>query len=149
MQIEALLIDLDGVLRQWTASVLPLETKYALPSGTLRRIAFSPDFVLPAITGALTYEEWRTNISLAIERETGTDARLAVREWSSYFGEVDYDVLALIEQRRKEVKLVLITNATSRLRQDLTALGLTDKIDLLSSQKHRRQKDGQRMSAQV
>ena len=128
MQIEALLIDLDGVLRHWTTSVLPLEAKYALPSGTLRRIAFSPQLVLPSITGALTDEEWRRNIALAIERETGSDARLAVHEWSSYIGEVDHAILALIEQRREEVKLVLITNATSRLPKDLAALGLTHKF---------------------
>jgi len=57
--IQALLIDLDGVVRLWDPQLdLAIEQECGLSPGALRQAAFAPD-LLAAITGHSRDEEWR------------------------------------------------------------------------------------------
>jgi hypothetical protein len=60
---RALLIDFDGVIRRWPASEANLETRYGLPAGAIRSVAFAPALLLPAITGEVSDESWRAGVS--------------------------------------------------------------------------------------
>lgn len=127
MQYKALLIDLDGVLRKWRSSDESIEGLYGLPIGSIREIAFSPELVEPAITGAISDEQWRARIAEKLGYKFGAARAVdAVAEWASYTGKVDEMTLSLLSACHSSLRLVLVTNATSRLPQDLLALGLSE-----------------------
>ena len=127
MRAEALLIDLDGVIRRWPPTHdETIEIRHGLPPGSLRRAAFAVERVQAAITGRVSDEAWRSGIVAALEHEQGaSDAASAVAAWSAHPGEVDSATLATLQACAAELNLILVTNATSRLRADLAALGLS------------------------
>lgn len=129
--LRALLIDLDGVIRLWRSQGDPAsEASFGLPPGSVRRVAFAPERLQPVITGQIRDEVWRAQIrdQLALEFPEA-DAAAAVAWWSSPYGEVDRAVLGLIGACRSRAAVVLITNATSRLPDDLRRLGLDGAFD--------------------
>ena len=123
----ALLVDLDGVIRRWpTAHDDAVEMAHGLPHGSVRRAAFAPDLVHAAITGRVSDEAWRSSIAASLEREHGSrDAVAAVAAWSAHPGELHAPTLAVLRACPTSLRIVLVTNATSRLSCDLQALGLT------------------------
>lgn len=129
---QALLIDLDGVLRLWPADDARLEDSFGLPAGAILKAAFEPGLLREAITGRISDEAWRRRIeaSLAAEHPTA-EAVAAVQAWSAPCGEVNLPVLELLRQARESVKVVLVTNATSRLDRDLHHLGLSRELDIV------------------
>ena len=61
--IQALLIDLDGVIRLWDGqNDGSIERDFGLPPRTLTTIAFAPALLRPAITGKISDESWRQQI---------------------------------------------------------------------------------------
>lgn len=129
---EALLIDFDGVLRHWQPSDIDIERAFSLPAGAIRAAAFEPAIMLPAITGKTTDAEWRPQTADRIERQHRIgNAAEAVRQWSSFPGAVDQRVLSLVADCRRALKVVLVTNATSRLVHDLRALSLLEQFDAI------------------
>jgi len=127
VQYEAILVDFDGVIRHWQPSDEAIESAFSLPIGSIRRAAFSPEIVELAITGAIADEEWRERIAEKLGCQSGAArAREAVASWTEQPGAIDRKVLSLLKGRESSIKLVLVTNATSRLRRDLEALGLLE-----------------------
>lgn len=127
MQYDAILVDLDGVIRIWPESDESIDAAYNLPIEAIRNIAFSPELLNLAITGEITDEEWRVRIAEQLrDKYRGTAARDALTLWSSQTGEVDQEVLSLLKSCDPSVKLVLVTNATSRLAADLDVLDISN-----------------------
>jgi len=127
VQYEAILVDLDGVIRHWQPSDESIETDFGLPTGSIRKAAFSPEIVDLAITGAIADEEWRERIAEKLRcQSSATHAREAVALWTEQPGAIDQKVLSLLKGCESSIKLVLVTNATSRLPRDLEALGLLE-----------------------
>ncbi len=125
----AVLCDLDGVLRQWP-DPRTIEDRYGLATGRLLATAFEPERLLRAVTGQITDEEWRASIRADLATEFGADAASgAVQEWSSSVGTIDQAVLTWLDRVRRGVPVVLVSNATTRLEQDLEALGLAGRFD--------------------
>ena len=126
---RAILIDLDGVIRRWPASDEPLEKAHGLPSGALREVAFSAPLVVPATLGQVSDERWRESVVSEL-RERFPDARsgAAVAAWSASAGTVDRRVLDVLAEHAPDARLVLVTNATSRLDHDLEALGIAGRF---------------------
>jgi len=134
VQYRALLIDLDGVVRRWPANYAALEHRCGLPSGALHEVAFSPELLLPAITGAVKDEIWRARVGEALQkRHPASLADQAIAQWSAPVGELDGAVMALLARRRKHLRVVLATNATTRLGDDLRVLGLTDTFHAVAN----------------
>jgi len=129
--IRALLIDLDGVVREWDPeNDRQAEQATGLPMGAIRRAAFSPDLLHVAITGRISDDCWRRRVVDRLRAEfPHADAEQAVRRWSVSSGAVNRDVLNLVRACRARAQVVLVTNATSRLSGDLRRLGLLDEID--------------------
>jgi putative hydrolase of the HAD superfamily len=131
---QALLIDLDGVLRRWDpAPMIAVEVEYGLKPAALLETAMAWDIYRPAISGELADAEWMRLVAarLPLPEEKATEA---VARWQSYRGEPDPDVLAFVrEVRAGGRKVGLATNATDRLRPDLDALGLTPEVDVVIS----------------
>lgn len=127
--IHGLLCDLDGVVRLWPAHLVATAERTAgLPGGSILQTAFAADLLPLAITGRISDEAWRQEVSTRLQHAwPEADASLAVAEWSSSPGEVNQPVMALLQRHR--VPVALITNATTRLPQDLSALGLTGAFE--------------------
>ncbi|GAB1510646.1 HAD-IA family hydrolase [Actinophytocola sp. KF-1] len=124
MTFDAVLCDLDGVLRHWPDTA-DLEREHGVPPGTLAAVAFAPHRLLPAITGRRTDEEWRAAVAEDLRAHTPTAAEL-VAAWSSGTGSVDEEVAAVLATAGGPV--VLVTNATTRLESDVDVLGLARHV---------------------
>ncbi len=130
----ALVVDLDGVLRHWTAQdTAAIERRHGLPGGSLTAVAFAPERLLPAVTGRVSDAQWRAGVAEVLERRHGPGGRAAVREWSAPVGEVDRDVLRVVRAQRRVRTVALLSNATDRLRSDLRALSLDEEFDAVFS----------------
>jgi putative hydrolase of the HAD superfamily len=134
LPFDAILCDLDGVVRHWDPAILAdLEVAYGLATGTLATALFHPARLLPAITGQVSDAQWRAGIAEDLHDLCGSAvrARALVEAWSLPVGRVDTDVLAILAAARAHVPVALVTNATTRLEDDLAALGLTDQVDAI------------------
>lgn len=129
MSFDAVLCDLDGVLRRWPDTA-DLERAHGVPPGTLAATAFAEHRLTPAITGRCTDEDWRAAVAADLGAHTATAADL-VAAWSAGTGAVDEDVAALLAQARAHGPVVVVTNATTRLESDVDALGLTRHVDAI------------------
>ncbi|MFC7642799.1 HAD-IA family hydrolase [Streptosporangium lutulentum] len=132
MSFDALLCDLDGVIRLYQPDGLAdVERVHGLAEGTVTRIAFAPPLLTQAVTGVISDEQWQTRIAATLERQ-GTPPS-AARELATAFVDaphrIDHEVLELLAVARRRLPVVLVTNGTTRLESDLLALGLADAVD--------------------
>lgn len=134
---DALLCDIDGVLRHWPSDSV-FESTCGLAPGAFAATAYAPQRLLPAITGRVTDEQWRESVAVGLVADghfvTAVDALGIVAHWSSLRPRVDEDVLALLRAVREIVPVVLVSNATTRLESDLTDQGLGEFVaDLVNT----------------
>ena len=131
--IRVVLTDFDGVVRHWPSAVTAsIEDRHGLPRGSLAKTAFDPSILGDAITGRMTDTEWRNEVASCLEAETdAATARSAVAAWSTSRGVVDQAALRVLQTVRSAAALGLVTNATTRLDDDLARLGLTDAFDFV------------------
>lgn len=133
---EAVLCDLDGVLRQHDeAAVEQLEGKHGVPPGTLLAAALAEEVLQPAILGEVSDDEWRRNVAARLLPDYGIEvAADLVSEWSGIVGTVDAQVrAALAEVREAGARVALMSNATTRLEDELEVLGLAGEFDAVVS----------------
>lgn len=131
VRFDAVLCDLDGVIRHWDSGMEKLDRAYGLAEGTLAGFAFAPDRLRPAITGRVSDSEWRAQVAADLADTCGSTDRAneLVAEFSALRGRVDEDVLSLIFSVRQKTPVVLVTNQTTSLESDLPAIGLADAFD--------------------
>ena len=127
--VAGLLCDFDGLVRLWPAHVVAsAEDAAGLPDGSIHDAAFAADLLLLAITGRISDEAWRAEVIDRLRTAfPEADASGAVAGWSASPGVINKPVLDLLRQRR--VPVALVTNATTRLPQDLAALRLDAEFD--------------------
>ena len=122
------LCDIDGVLRLWPAGggMTGVDRAHGLPEGTLAATAFHPDHLLPAITGAVSDEEWREGVAVAVADRCGSPgrARAVVTDWTAIVPGINEEMVALLRAVARTVLTLLVSNGTTRLESDLAALGL-------------------------
>jgi putative hydrolase of the HAD superfamily len=108
-----------------------LDRAFGLTDGTVHAAAFAPGRLHPAITGLITDEQWRAVIAEDLAEVCGGPerARQLVARWTAAEARVDTGVLHALAGVRRSVPVVLVTNATTRLEDDLAALGLTGAVD--------------------
>ena len=128
-----MLTDFDGVVRHWPAAVTAsVEDRHGLQRGSLARAAFDPSILNDAITGRMTDSEWRSEVQRRLQADTdAATARSAVSAWSTGRGVVDGGALQVLQAARSVAALGLVTNATTRLDDDLARLGLSDAFDFV------------------
>ncbi|MFD5146449.1 HAD family hydrolase [Streptomyces sp. NPDC058401] len=131
---DAVLCDLDNVIRFYdTAYVTELEAAAGLAPGTTSSVAFAPALDGPLLLGRTTREEW----TRAIAAELAQDGRVSparadelARAFAGSPFSADGTVVAMLRRvRAAGTPLVLVTNATLDLEDDLEALGLADLAD--------------------
>ncbi|MEV6959198.1 HAD-IA family hydrolase [Streptomyces sp. NPDC051207] len=127
----AVLCDVDNVIRHYDpAGVYALERAAGLAEGTTMKVAFAPETDLPLLLGRIDAQEWVRSIAAGlaglVSEPTAWDLGTALLE--SPFA-ADEPVVALLRRARTRVPLVLVSNATLRLEDDLAVLGLADLAD--------------------
>ncbi|WP_240506217.1 HAD family hydrolase [Thermoactinospora rubra] len=129
---DAILCDFDGVLRHHDLSVqADIERRYGMASGTLLGVALAPEVVTPAILGRITEEEWRAAIAEALGGDER--ARRIAAEFAEVPSWIDEEVRSLLAKAQEHVPIVLVTNATTKLEEDLERLGLAYFADAVVS----------------
>ncbi|MFF0740371.1 HAD family hydrolase [Streptomyces sp. NPDC004111] len=132
LPFDAVLCDFDGVVRLWSPDgMTALDRAAGLPEGKLAAAAFRPDLLDAAVTGAISDDQWRAQVAEDLSESCGSAERALdlVRQWSRLTGQVDTDVLNLLTDIRRRVPVVLVSNATTRLEKDLSALALAGAFD--------------------
>ncbi|MEU7345524.1 HAD-IA family hydrolase [Streptomyces bacillaris] len=133
----AVLCDLDNVIRFYDTSPLAaLEREAGLPVGATMEVAYAPAIDLPLLLGRITPDAWVEAIAEGLAGQVGGDtglARTLGRALASAPFRADAEVVALLRRARTHVPLVLVTNATLQLDDDLALLGLTELADAVVS----------------
>ncbi|MFF4981325.1 HAD-IA family hydrolase [Streptomyces sp. NPDC001046] len=131
LPFDAVLCDVDGVLRFYdTAEVTRLEVAAGLPEGTTEAIGFAPENDLPLLLGQITREQWAQSIAAGLaSRVPMSVARQLAKAFTEAGFWADTTVVRLLRQVRGFCPVVLVTNATVWLDEDLALLGLADLAD--------------------
>ncbi|WP_405791782.1 HAD-IA family hydrolase [Streptomyces sp. NBC_01506] len=125
---DAVLCDIDGVIRFFdTSEVTRLERAAGLPEGTTASVGFAPENDLPLLLGRITRDEWADSIVRGlVPRVKPHEAQALARAFALADFWVDETVVELLRIVREHCPLVLVSNATRWLDEDLARLGLTD-----------------------
>ncbi|RZU37512.1 putative hydrolase of the HAD superfamily [Streptomyces sp. BK022] len=128
---DAVLCDLDNVIRFYdTTELAGLERGAGLAEGTTERVAFAPETDLPLLLGEITKEQWGESIALGLAGQVSqAQARALGTAFANSPFRADDVVVDLLARARKHMPLVLVTNASVELEDDLALLGLTDLAD--------------------
>jgi putative hydrolase of the HAD superfamily len=132
--VDGVIIDLDGVIRHWDLEHLPqLEASLQLPVGAISGAAFADDRLARAMDGRLSFAEWSEEIGLVVAGEHGVDPHAVAEGWASAGWQIDGGVLDLLEEVRASVPVALLSNASSRLVEDLEVSGIAGAFDAIVS----------------
>ena len=133
MAKNTILIDFDGVIRHWSNDeIFQKEIALGLEPGSLFSVAFDSSFLIPAITGQVNHEEWKGRVQEKLSIQYSSElAEQLVTCWGKLKYNIDHDFLAQIKARAPSAKIVLVTNATSRLPSDLAKAKLKNAFDVV------------------
>ncbi|MYY86669.1 MULTISPECIES: HAD-IA family hydrolase [unclassified Streptomyces] len=125
---DAVLTDLDGVIRFYEMAELEeLERSAGLPAGSTAEIAFRPETDMPLMRGEITRQRWIESIAdgLADRVPWARGHELGTALAETKFRADDAVVGLLRRARAAGLRVLLVTNATPWLADDLALLGLT------------------------
>ena len=130
---DTILIDFDGVIRHWSGKEIEESEMIAgVAKGSILSVAFSPEFLSPAIEGDITHEEWVGNVEKELSNRHGNSVALGlISGWNNASWEIDSELIEEIRTVAPQCKLVLVTNATSKLTSDLVSAGLQSELDII------------------
>jgi putative hydrolase of the HAD superfamily len=133
-EAEALVIDLDGVIRRWDeGSLAESEAQLGLPAGAIGRAAFDPVRFDPAMRGELTFEAWCAALGEAVAEAHGVSGDDVAKAFADTRWEVDPEVLDLVDRVRERAPVALLSNASDRLVEDLRRAGIAERFDTVVS----------------
>lgn len=131
-QVDALVIDLDGVIRHWDPSYGPeADARLGLPAGTLAAAGLEPERLDRAVDGRLPFEAWCEEVGAAVAAEHGADAAAVAEAWAIATWQIDLAVVELVQAVREVVPVALLSNASSHLQIDLDLCGIGEAFDLV------------------
>lgn len=126
---RALLIDLDGVVREWPGDGAELDGIEGLSREVVRAALFEPELLHRAVTGEITDEQWQLEAAARLHSAHGVECASALLSARSYPGRARRDVLEVCRRARQAVPVYLVTNATTRLDDHLDQLALVEEFD--------------------
>lgn len=129
-QVDAVITDLDGVIRHWDEEqVRAGDEVLGLPAGTLAKAAFEPELLERSMRGTITAEEWYAEAGDTIAGDYPVDAEEAAEIMAHIGWRIDENVMELVDEVRHKVPVLLLSNATTRLEDDLRLSGIYDRFD--------------------
>lgn len=125
--IEAVLLDLDGVIRHFDAEVTAeIEGRNALALGSLLDAAFAEPAITEVTTGRISRVEWLAGIGEAVGSPE------AATEWGGRSPAVDESMLVLADElRARGVVVGVLTNGTDTVRVEVESQGIACRVDHL------------------
>jgi putative hydrolase of the HAD superfamily len=128
--VDALVVDLDGVIRHWDEAALPAaDAELGLPAGAIAAAAFEPERLERAMRGDLEAAEWSWEVGAQVAKEHGVDPEAVARAFTEVGWRIDEAVMELVAEARRSVPVALLSNASSRLVDDLRRSGILDRFD--------------------
>lgn len=130
---KAILLDLDGVIRHWdNQGISNIETEHGIATGSFFKYAFAEQVLLPTITGKMSHIRWieliKNNMSSQMDAHI---IEQLVETWVATPYTIDIELVEAIKFRIRSAKLVLVTNATNQLTNDLHSTGLLEFLDVV------------------
>ena len=93
-------------------------------------ICFEKNLLAQVVTGRISDREWREIVQAKLSGSISeSDAKELVKIWTNSEIQIDKLIVQIYKQHFPGAKIVLTTNATTRLREDLKNQGMEDKID--------------------
>jgi putative hydrolase of the HAD superfamily len=129
--IKAILTDLDGVVRHWDSDGLRAkEVAFGLESGHLFSICFEKSLLSQAITGQISDDEWRHIVQTKLSRSvSASSAKELVDTWTHSKVQIDREIVKMYRDHFPEAKVIVATNATTRLPLDMKLHHLDGMFD--------------------
>lgn len=128
--VDAVVTDLDGVIRHWDDdAVVAGDEALGLPAGTLAAAAFERGRLERSMRGTITAEEWYAEAGAAVARAYPVEAAEAAEIMAHIGWRIDETVMELLDEVRRQVPVVLLSNASTRLEDDLRLSGIYDRFD--------------------
>ena len=128
--IEAILFDFDGVIRQWDGSDLwTFETEANIERGTVFAVAFSKELHAPLTRGELTWAQWKDETERILVESHGAFIRPIVKRFFAFEGRIDLNMVKLIKQLPKNLRLGILTNNHDRFEEYLQRVGVAELFD--------------------
>ena len=128
--IEAILFDFDGVIRQWDESDLwTFETEANIERGTVFAVAFSKELHAPLTRGELTWAQWKDETERILVESHGAFIRPIVKRFFAFEGRIDLNMVKLIKQLPKNLRLGILTNNHDRFEEYLQRVGVAELFD--------------------
>ncbi|MEU3568715.1 HAD-IA family hydrolase [Kitasatospora sp. NPDC036755] len=129
--IDAVLCDVDGVIRFFDdGRVAALERAAGVAEGSTAAVGYAPENDLPLLLGRIGKTQWVDSIARGLAgRMTEARARGLAEAFADSPFRADETVVRLLRRVREHCRVVLVTNATAWLDEDLASLGLTDLAD--------------------
>ena len=132
--IDALIVDLDGVIRHWdNEHFAEVAESFSPTVAEFSAIAFERELLAAGMTGALSFEDWADEIGRRTAVAFGCDAAAVTAAFKALRWSVDEDVVAVLREVRAagRAKLALFSNASTRLEEDLASRELHLEFDVI------------------
>lgn len=131
MTPELLLLDFDGLIRHWSDSGARAGERLArLPARALDIAYQLPEYQLAQL-GVLTDEQWAAAVRDHLIARHGPAAQAAISPWRADRGEIDQQMLDLVQAARRHVPVAILSNTTSAFHADLGWHGLSGAFDAI------------------
>ncbi|GAA1883748.1 HAD-IA family hydrolase [Asanoa iriomotensis] len=119
--IDTIVCDVGGVLITFAPDrCAEIESRYGVPDGVLLRTLLKTPSARSAAIGRIDQDEWFREAAAVVGAP-------AVEEWLAYRGELNEPVVEILTAaRRAGVRVLLLSNATTRLWNDLDHHGIRD-----------------------
>jgi HAD superfamily hydrolase (TIGR01509 family) len=117
--IDTIVCDVgDVVILFPPAKCADIERRHGLPEGVLLHATLKTPAARQATVGHISHKEW-------FEQASSIVGRQAVSDWLAYHGELNHSVVDMLAAARDNgIRLLLLSNATCRLWDDLDHHGL-------------------------
>jgi transcription antitermination factor NusB len=131
-EVDAVVVDLDGVIRHWDPEHAPrADDRLGLPAGTIGTVALEAGRLERVVDGRLPFEEWCEEIGQVVAGEHGVEAAAVADAWATATWQIDLAVVELLQAARQVVPVALLSNASTHLQLDLDLSGIGDQFDLV------------------
>lgn len=131
MYISHVFLDLDGVVRLYDNSRLfQLEEKYELEKYTFFSYCFKREILEQAVTGNITDEVWKQSVIESFQTDyPDLPVQLFIDAlWNSEY-RINYELLDILKKKFSSSHFYLATNATTRLKNDLSKTDIMKYVD--------------------
>jgi putative hydrolase of the HAD superfamily len=132
--IDALIVDLDGVIRHWDIDHFRETARsFDVTPEEFAAIAFTPELLDAGMVGSITFEQWADEIGRVAAERHGCDADTVSAGFRALRWSVDHEVVALVREVRTagRAKVALFSNASTKLEHDLESVELHLEFDVV------------------